>query len=177
MKLFLHICCAPCLIYPLAVLGREGFEPTGYFYNPNIHPYREFLRRKDTLTAYAQGVALPVLYEPGYPLEWWMENILGAGDKRCETCVGLRLKETAKKAREMEFETFTTTLLYSIYQKHDQIRELGIEIGREAGIPFYYQDFRKGWKEGVLRSRELKLYRQPYCGCIFSERDRYFKGG
>jgi hypothetical protein len=88
----------------------------------------------------------------------------------------VRLRRTAAQALKGHFDAFTTTLLYSRYQKHDLIRQTGEAISREMKVPFYYQDFRVGWEEGNRRSREMEMYRQKYCGCIYSEKERFYKG-
>jgi predicted adenine nucleotide alpha hydrolase (AANH) superfamily ATPase len=173
MKLLLHTCCAPCTIYPLKILREQNHRVTGYFYNSNIHPYREFDRRKAALEEYAQKAELKVLFNPSYDLEEFLSQTRPWGPDRCRPCFRMRLTAAAQQARTQAFEAFTTTLLYSRYQKHDWIREEGEEIGSRYQIPFYYQDFRAGWNEGVKESKALGLYRQPYCGCIFSEKERF----
>lgn len=177
MKLLLHICCGPCAIYPVEVLWAAGHQVEGYFYNPNIHPYQEFLRRKETLADFAGKVGLPVIWEPGYEVEEYFRQVAFREQERCRFCYALRLARAARTARERGFEAFTTTLLYSRYQKHELIREIAQELAAEAGVTFYYEDFRRGWSAGVAQSRELGLYRQPYCGCLFSERERYLRSG
>jgi predicted adenine nucleotide alpha hydrolase (AANH) superfamily ATPase len=174
MKILLHICCGPCVIYPLRILREMGHDVTGHFFNPNIHPYREYQRRADTLSAYAGEKRLPVIWAEDYGMEGFFRMIAGHEDDRCRICYTLRLQETARLAKEQDFTGFTTTLLYSKFQKHDVIREVSEHLGREVDIPFVYQDFRAGWQEGVDLSREIGMYRQPYCGCIYSERDRYY---
>ena len=174
MKILLHICCGPCTIYPLRTLREMGHDLTGYYFNPNIHPYLEYRRREETLTAYAGEKGLPVIRADDYDMEAFFRLIAGREDDRCRLCYTLRLQETARKAKEGGFAGFTTTLLYSKFQKHDIIREVGDRLGREGNIPFLYLDFREGWKEGVRLSRELGMYRQPYCGCIYSEKERFY---
>ena len=173
MKLLLHICCAPCTIYPLEQLRNQAIQVTGYFFNPNIHPYREYRKRRATLEAYSRGVGLQVLYNDRYDLEFFLNNTLPLGPDRCRFCYTVRLQEAAQEAKKQGQEAFSTTLLYSRYQKHDWIREVGEEISTKEVIPFFYEDFRAGWREGIEASKSLGLYRQPYCGCIFSERDRF----
>lgn len=175
MELLLHICCAPCTIYPLQTLRDRGVEVSGYFYNPNIHPFREHEKRRDTLQEYAGICQLEVFYEDRYDLELFLDQTRPWGPERCRTCYEIRLEATASRAKAQGFEAFSTTLLYSRYQKHDWIREVGNRMGARFEIPFHYQDFRPGWQEGVQKSKELGLYRQPYCGCIFSEKERYAK--
>ncbi|MBM4283765.1 MAG: epoxyqueuosine reductase QueH [Deltaproteobacteria bacterium] len=173
MKILLHICCGPCAIYPHRVLRSAGHEVVGFFHNPNIHPYQEFARRVAALEEYARSSGLPVLWRREYALEEFLRLMVFREAERCRFCYRLRLAAAAQAAREGGFDAFSSTLLYSKYQNHGLIRELGEALAQDWGVPFHYQDFREGWQEGVAAGRELKLYRQPYCGCIYSERDRY----
>ncbi|WP_027718158.1 epoxyqueuosine reductase QueH [Desulfovirgula thermocuniculi] len=173
MRILLHICCAPCAIYPVDFLRREGHGVHGYFFNPNIHPYTEWERRKAALQRYAEEQGLPVIYEPEYRPEDYLRLVVFREAQRCQFCYALRLGQAVRVARRGGFEAFTTTLLVSPYQKHETIREIGQALGEEYGVPFYYVDFRPGYKEAVARSREMGLYRQQYCGCLFSEKERY----
>lgn len=173
--ILLHICCGPCSIFPIKRLQEESLEITGYFYNPNIHPYKEFTRRLNTLSDYAKKIDLALIIDDRYTLEEFLSNALQLSSDRCQYCYELRLREAARYAKSHAFDSFTTTLLVSPYQKHELIRQVGEQIGREEGIPFYYIDLRPGWQEGVTISREMEMYRQPYCGCIFSEKERYLK--
>lgn len=175
MRLLLHICCGPCAAYPVKDLREKGIDITGYFFNPNIHPYKEFSRRLDTLKDYAQRKYLPLLIDDRYILEDFLKNALNAPNGRCRMCYEVRLRKAAEIAKDNKFDAFSTTLLVSPYQKHDIIKEIAEQIAAEESIPFYYSDFRTGWKEGVAISKEMELYRQPYCGCIFSEKERYYK--
>lgn len=175
MRLLLHICCGPCAAYPVKDLREKGIDITGYFFNPNIHPYKEFSRRMDTLKDYAQRKNLPLLIDDRYTLEDFLKSALNAPNGRCRMCYEVRLRKAAEMAKDNNFDAFSTTLLVSPYQKHDIIKEVAEQIAAEEGIPFYYSDFRIGWKEGVAISKEMELYRQPYCGCIFSEKERYYK--
>jgi hypothetical protein len=176
MKMLMHICCGPCTIYPLKELRTQGHEIAGVFYNPNIHPYQEYQRRQQTLRDYADKTFLNIIWSEGYPLEEYLRAVAGLKeDERCAFCLRDRLAFTAEMAIREKYDGFTTTLLYSKYQKHDLIREIGKDLSRKLGIFFYYQDFRTGWAEGVKISKELGMYRQPYCGCIYSEKQRYYK--
>ena len=177
MKILLHICCAPCAIYPVQSLTRGTHEVHGFFYNPNIQPYQEFARRAAALEELAALRQLPVIWDRAYDLEHFLRLVAFREEERCRFCYHLRLSRAAQAARQGGFDAFTSTLLYSKYQKHELIREMGEDAAREAGPPFYYQDFRPGWRQGQDESRELGLYRQKYCGCIFSERDRCEKKG
>lgn len=173
MKILLHICCAPCSIYPVKTLRAEGMNPTGFFYNNNIHPHTEFVKRRDALEHYRKLIDLEVIFRNDYDLEGFLRGTVFREASRCAFCYFERLNTTALYAKEAGFDSFTTTLLYSIYQKHDMIKEIGESAGKSAGIPFYYRDFRPGWREGVKESKKLELYRQKYCGCIYSEKERY----
>jgi epoxyqueuosine reductase len=176
-KILLHICCAPCTIYPLKILRGEGNEIGGLFYNPNIHPYLEYKRRLDALTTYAVQEDLTFIREEGYPLEAFFRQVVFREEERCRLCYHLRLSHAAEIGKRDRFDAFTTTLLYSRYQKHDLIREVAEEVAGTQGIPFIYRDFREGWSEGVRISKETGMYRQPYCGCIYSEKERYYRNG
>lgn len=177
MRILLHICCAPCSIYPLKRFREEGIEVTGLFYNPNIHPGREYARRLETLIPWAGRNGVELLSTDECPFEDFLRAVVYREEDRCAVCYTLRLGETARIARERKCDGFSTTILYSRYQKHDLVREIGEDLSRKWDIPFYYEDFRKGWAEGVEASREMGMYRQPHCGCIFSERERYRKKG
>jgi len=175
MKVLLHICCAPCATYPLKVLRSEGFEVMGFFYNRNIQPYQECLRREETLRVYAEQVDLKVIYQDGYDIETFLQNVVFREEERCYYCYHDRLKTAAVIARRGKFNYFTSTLLESKLQKHDLIRSIGESLGKSYGVPFLYRDFREGWKEGIETSRHLNMYRQQYCGCIYSEKERFFR--
>ena len=173
MRILLHICCGPCALYPLRTLRAAGHDVTGLFYNPNIHPYQEYALRRDAVVRMAELESTPLLIRDDYDLEGFLANVAAAPEKRCTHCYASRLRATAQAAREHGFDAFTASLLYSRYQKHEEIRESGEQIGREFGVEFYYADFRPGWQEGIRLSKELGLYRQQYCGCIYSEKERY----
>jgi len=173
MKVLLHICCAPCALYPYFRLKEEGFDATGYFYNPNIHPYQEYRKRFDTVKDFSARVGLDVSYQDGYDLDDFLYRVAGKGIGRCEHCYRMRLNAVGAAAKKNGARAFTTSLLYSKFQKHDLIAGIAKEMASEHGVEFYYEDFRRGWREGILESKAMGLYRQQYCGCIYSERDRY----
>jgi predicted adenine nucleotide alpha hydrolase (AANH) superfamily ATPase len=175
MKVLLHICCAPCAVYPVDHLSASGHRVRGFFYNPNIHPYQEFARRIATLEDYAAKIRLPIIWDRNYHLEEFLRTIVFREQDRCRFCYYLRLKATARMAKGGKFDAFTSTLLYSKFQNHEMIRELGEQVVQEVGVPFYYIDFRQGWSAGTVQAKKLGLYKQQYCGCIFSERDRFLK--
>jgi predicted adenine nucleotide alpha hydrolase (AANH) superfamily ATPase len=173
MKLLLHICCGPCATYPVTQLRTEGHDLHGFFYNPNIHPYQEYARRKEGVEQLALAEDLPVIYHADYELEYFLREVVFRENQRCRFCYYMRLKQAAQVAKHGKFGAFTSSLLVSPYQRHAQIKEIGELVGHEVGIPFYYEDFRPGYHQTIIRSKELGLYRQQYCGCIFSERDRF----
>ena len=173
MRVLLHICCAPCTIYPLKILRGEGHEVTGFFYNPNIHPTTEFHRRQEALRAYAGMVLLPLIMESAYDVEAFLKTVLPLGQNRCQACYRMRLDRTFQKALEEGAQAVCATLLYSTYQKHEAIAAVAEELSGKYGVPFLYKDFREGWREGQEAARKLGLYRQGYCGCILSEHERF----
>jgi len=175
MKILLHICCGPCAVYPVDRLRLDGHEVMGFFFRHNIHPYTECLKRQQTLETYAGQIDLKVIYQQGYDLEGFLQKIIYRENNRCPICYHERLSATARLAEKSKFDAFSTTLLYSKFQNHDLIRSMGESLGKSFGIPFYYEDFRTGWKEGIQQSKALNMYRQQYCGCIYSEKDRYFR--
>ncbi len=175
MKVLLHICCANCAIYPIKTIRAEGLEVMGFFYRHNIHPYTECLRRQEALETYSGKIDLKVIYQESYDLEGFIRNVAFREAERCNYCYHDRLRSTALMARRGKFDYFSSTLLYSKHQKHDLIRTMGESIGKQVGVPFLYRDYREGWKEGIECSKKMGLYRQHYCGCIYSEKERYFK--
>ena len=175
MKILLHICCAPCAVYPVDFLRDEGYNVMGFFYRHNIHPYSECLKRQETLVRYADIIDLKVIYQEGYDLEGFLRQASFREENRCRFCYHDRLESTAKLARHGKFDAFSSTLLYSKFQKHELITSIGESIGKKTGIPFYYHDFREGWKKGIDTSKMHGLYRQQYCGCIYSEKERFYK--
>lgn len=176
MKLLMHTCCAPCSVYCIDELRNEQIEPTIYWFNPNIHPYMEYKSRRDCLKEYTKSININAIFEEDYGLREFCKNTINNLDTRCQDyCYPVRLEQTAKFAKENGYDTITTTLLVSPYQKHDVIHELGDKIAKNYGLEFLYRDFRVGFREGQAKARELGLYMQKYCGCVFSENDRYAK--
>ena len=175
MRLLLHICCANCAITPLERLKEKGNEVTGYFFNPNIHPYQEYQKRLDALKQYSTTVGLEVIYRDKYLLEEFLRNVSHRAEERCQYCYEVRLEATAREAKNKACDGFSTTLLQSSHQNHALIKETGERVAQEVGVPFYYEDFRQGLKRGVEVSKAMGLYRQQYCGCIYSEKDRFLK--
>lgn len=182
--ILVHACCGPCSIMPVQRLRDLGYTPTLYFHNPNIHPLTEYLRRRDALLEVAARLDVSVLLpdqgdvglaHPGV----WLEAVAALGPGmadpalRCPRCYALRLSATALAAGALGFARFTSTLLYSKYQNREAILRAGADGAADAGLEFVGEDFRPGWDEGVRLSREWGVYRQPYCGCLLSEHERY----
>lgn len=170
MKLLMHTCCAPCSVYCIDSLRKENIEPTVYWYNPNIHPYMEYKARRDTLKEYTKSINVEAIFEEEYGLDEFCKNVIGDLKNRCQNyCYKVRLEQTAKFAKEHGFDAISTTLLVSPYQKHEILKEQSEEIAKKYGLNFLYRDFRVGFREGQNKARELGLYMQKYCGCVFSE--------
>jgi len=174
-RILLHICCGPCSTYPITRLREEGFEVTGFWYNPNIHPWQEHERRRESMARYAEIVALPVIWYERYEMPQFLRAVIGHERfrQRCAICYRMRLEKTALVARANDFDAITTTLLISPYQDQRLIRAIGEEIAKTHGLEFFFENFRRGWAERGRLTREHDLYRQQYCGCIYSEWERY----
>ncbi len=175
MKLLLHCCCGPCSVYPIDCLNKNGISVTGFFYNPNIHPFKEFRRRLTTAEAYYEKMGLDFICDKKYGLIKFLRAVVNNESNRCLYCYKERLKKTAIAAKKGGFDSFSTTLLYSKYQNHMKIKQICEELSQRYSLNFYYDDFRIGWQKGIDKSIDLNMYRQPYCGCIYSEQERYDK--
>lgn len=175
MKILLHMCCAPCAIYPTRILREQGFDVMGFFYRHNIHPYTECLKRQEAMEEWAASSDIRVIYQKGYDLEEFIRSVVFRESSRCLYCYHDRLRSAALVAKRGKMDYFSSTLLYSRHQQHERIKSIAESVARSTGVAFYYQDFRTGWKEGIDTSKQLGLYRQSYCGCIYSEKERYYK--
>lgn len=179
-RLLIHSCCAPCSSYVLEYLSAF-FEITVLYYNPNIYPEEEFLKRLDEQRRLCREMpqldAVEVLdfgYDPTefYEAAKGLENEKEGG-ARCEKCFRLRLLKTAQIAKEKGFDYFTTTLSISPLKDEQKLNEIGKELAEEIGVSYLYSDFKKknGYKRSIELSREYNLYRQNYCGCVFSQKN------
>jgi hypothetical protein len=180
--LLLHSCCAPCSSYVLEYLSRY-FHITVFYYNPNIYPDTEYAMRVREQQEFIRRFPAehPISFIEGaydtarfYEMAQGMEH-LTEGDERCFRCYELRLRETAALARERGFDFFTTTLSISPLKNADKLNEIGGALGAEYGVPYLYSDFKKknGYKRSTELSREYGMYRQDYCGCVYSYRERH----
>ena len=176
MRVLLHICCGPCAIMPLRRLLDEGLTVEGFFYNPNIHPLAEYLRRREGAAEVAEKYGLRMhwaLEESDYDTAGWVQRAAALGKARCPQCWWERLGRTFELAAREGFAAVTTSLLYSRRQRHEEIAGLGRELAGRHGLEFLYRDWRPDWQQGIDVSKEWGVYRQQYCGCIFSENDRF----
>ncbi|MBE5973908.1 epoxyqueuosine reductase QueH [Lacrimispora xylanisolvens] len=183
-KLLIHSCCAPCSSYVLEYLSQY-FEITVYFYNPNIYPPLEYIRRVEEQDRLIQEMNFvhPVTLQTGaYEPQEFYRIVEGLekepeGGVRCFRCYELRLQEAAKIAQAGRYDYFTTTLSISPLKNADKLNEIGEKLGREYRVNYLPSDFKKknGYKRSVELSKEHDLYRQDYCGCVFSQRERQTK--
>jgi len=172
-KVLVHICCAHCAAYTVKYWREQGCEVSGFWYNPNIHPYTEHRSRLESTRTLAQEMELPLIVAEGYDVVEYFRRVAGHEDERCQHCFELRLTATAESARQNGYDAFTTTLLISPHQKHDLILETGNKIAAENGPEFLYADLRKRYSDSRHITKPMDLYRQQYCGCVYSEWERY----
>ena len=174
-KVLLHCCCAPCSVSCIQPLKDEGFEAVGFWFNPNIHPFKEYEARRDCLIDYAKEIDLPLIIKEDYGLRSFAKAVADDIEGRCVYCYEHRLEETAKYAAKNGFSSFSSTLFASLYQNHEMMKAAAEKYAEKYGVKFLYRDFRPNFREGNQKAREIGLYMQKYCGCIFSEEDRYKK--
>ena len=175
MNLLLHICCAPCANRPLADLQAQGHNVTGYWYNPNIHPFTEYRSRRDTVRGYLDEIGVKLIECNDYALRPFVRAVADDIAHRCVKCYKMRLRQTAKTAAEQGFDAFTSSLFISPYQNHELMRQVAEQAAADFGVRFFYQDFRPMFREGQEFARAHGFYMQKYCGCVFSEEERYLK--
>ena len=175
MNTLLHICCAPCANQCIEVLRGDHYDVTGYWYNPNIHPFTEYRARRNTLREYAATIELPMIEQDDYALRPFIREVAEDIGGRCVKCYEMRLFEAARTAKEKGFDSFTSSLFISPYQNHELMREVAQRAASEHGVAFLYRDFRPYFRAGQEKARELGFYMQKYCGCVFSEQERYLK--
>jgi len=172
MKILVHTCCANCLIYPMEIMRGKELEIHSFFYN-HIHPFMEMLKRLESLAFLTEKENINLIIREEYNLEKFIRNTVYREENRCDFCYFSRLEATVKLAAKSGFNLFTTTLLYSKHQKHELIKNICKSLSKKYSVEFFYYDFREGWQQGIEKSKSLGLYRQNYCGCIFSEKERY----
>jgi predicted adenine nucleotide alpha hydrolase (AANH) superfamily ATPase len=172
-RVLVHSCCAHCAAYTIEHWRREGYEVSALWYNPNIHPYTEHQLRLGAMQTLAEEMDIPLINTGGYDMVEYFRRVVGHEAERCRHCFELRLAKTAETAKAMGFDAFTTTLLISPHQKHDLLKEIGAELGKEKGVEFLYADLRKRYSDSRHITKPMELHRQQYCGCVYSEFERY----
>ncbi|MBP3283999.1 MAG: epoxyqueuosine reductase QueH [Clostridia bacterium] len=175
MKLLLHSCCGPCSTYPIKVLKEDKIEITSMWFNTNIHPYMEYKNRYESYKLLMEKENIPTIEMDEYDIITFTRAVYGHELERCRYCYESRMEVVAKTAKERGFDAFTTSLLVSPYQKHELLKEVCEKMAEKYGVTFYYRDFREGFREGQQMAREMGLYMQKYCGCVYSEAERYKK--
>jgi predicted adenine nucleotide alpha hydrolase (AANH) superfamily ATPase len=176
MRILLHQCCGPCSIYPVSQLIEQGHSVHGYWYNPNIHPYTEYKKRLETLQEFNQRLAIEYTIDDTYGLRQFIKMAEAREEiDRCKGCYYMRLSKVAEFAKAQDFSHFSSTLLYSRWQNHELIRSIAEEMAAKHGVQFWYEDYRTGWQAGIAESKAQGMYRQNYCGCIYSEEERWLQ--
>ena len=175
MKTLLHICCAPCANQFIEVLQRAKLVVTGLWDNPNIHPFTEYRARRNTVREYLEAIDVKLIEQNDYALRPFIREVAEDIANRCGKCYEMRLFEAARQAKEGGFDSFTSSLFISPYQNHELMRETAERAAAEHGVAFLYRDFRPYFRAGQDKARELGMYMQKYCGCVFSEEERYLK--
>lgn len=172
-KVLIHCCCAHCTAYTIEHWRRQGYEAAAFWYNPNIHLYMEHQRRLEAMQSLANSLEFPLITIGGYDIVDYFRRVAGNEADRCQYCFNMRLSKTAESAIRMGYDAFTTTLLISHQQKHDLLQEIGDRIAGQTGAEFLYADLRKRYSDSRRITKPLDLYRQQYCGCVYSEWERY----
>jgi len=177
-RVLLHICCAPDATYPFFYLRGRHYKVTGFFYDPNIHPVTEYKKRLREVEQFSYIVEMPLIIGE-YDVKNWFRYIRGKekepeGGERCPLCYRMRLEKTAQIAKEKGFDYFTTTLSISPHKNSKWIFNIGEKLENEYGVKFLKVDFKKrnGFKSSVVLSKYYGMYRQNYCGCVFSKLER-----
>lgn len=173
MKVLLHVCCGPCACACVPALREEGHEVSGFWYNPNIHPYGEYAARLLAARRAAEALGMDLLEGGGYGLVEFLRLVAHHEAERCGMCYRMRLLATAREAASRGFEGFATTIASSPHQDLELCRSVGEEIARTMGLAFVDPGFRRHFPQGMRRARELRLYRQAWCGCVYSEWERH----
>lgn len=171
MKLLMHMCCAPCAVFPLTTLKEKDIVVEGLYFNPNIHPHEEFVKREESVKKLAAIKKLKVHYLPDFKQDLW-EPLPNKEYNRCQMCYEMRLKKAFEFAKQKRYDAVTTSLLVSPYQNHSLIIEKAKKYAEQYQVKFFYEDFRVGYRQGQQEARELGIYRQRYCGCILSLKER-----
>ncbi len=176
-KILLHICCAPCGTYSIERMREDGWEVTGYFYNPNIYPQEEYEKRVQEIKEYCRRVDMDLIIGDYDSIDWELHvkeyAHLGEGSERCRRCIGYRISNTMDLALKMNLSHVTSTLTISPHKNSRMIFQLAESLGVEKRVVFQEYNFKKknGFRKSVKISRECGMYRQDYCGCQYSQRE------
>jgi len=171
--LLLHVCCAHCAAYTVNHWRDQGYRVIAFWYNPNIHPYAEHLKRLGAVQTLSHEMDFRLIGVPGYDMPSYFRAVAGNESERCRHCFGLRLGKVASAARDMGMAGFSSTLLISPTQRHEALREVGEAVAKDAGTNFLYADLRKRYSDSRRLTKPMEIYRQQYCGCLYSEWERY----
>ncbi|BAS31651.1 epoxyqueuosine reductase QueH [Dehalococcoides mccartyi] len=174
-KLLLHGCCAHCTAYSFKYWQEQGFEVSVYWYNPNIHPFTEHQNRLEAMVKLSQELSFELVTEPLYQMAEYFKKVAEKSDERCRTCFDMRLGQTAVYAARYGYEYFSSSLFISPHQKHQEAVFSAEAFAKETGVKFAYADLRKRYSDSRHITKPLDLYRQQYCGCIYSEYERFGK--
>ena len=175
MNVLLHVCCAPCANQCVVSLREEGLDVTAFWYNPNIHPFTEYRARRNCLREFCQSAELPLEEQNDYGLRPFCRAVAADIAGRCVQCYTMRLRRTAEKAAQLGMDAFTSSLFISPYQNHQLMRQAAEAAAAEFGVEFLCRDFRPLFRAGQDYARDHGFYMQKYCGCVFSEEERYLK--
>lgn len=173
-QLALHICCAPCAQWPLEFLRAHGVEPALLFFNPNIHPQSEWIRRKESVEAFAEKEQVELEIRGESQPDCWIQRHAQSRSECCRFCYATRLEQTAQFACEKGLKAFGTTLLISPYQNHDAIHQVGQTIAKRYGLLYCAFDFTPGFRRSQRLARSAGYYCQKYCGCLYSLKESDF---
>lgn len=175
-RILLHACCAPCAEYPVFDLLSRDIRPDILYFNPNIHPKFEFERRREQVEKLGEIRGLDCFYSEDFRIDDWLSGSWKENySSRCLMCYDIRMDYVAKYARDNGYQCFSSSLLVSPYQNHDAIVMSAERAAEKYGVTFSYTDWRPHFREGQNMAREHELYRQKYCGCIFSLEESEFR--
>jgi predicted adenine nucleotide alpha hydrolase (AANH) superfamily ATPase len=172
-KILVHACCAHCTAYTVQHFRDQGYEVSALWYNPNIQPFMEHQNRLEAMNKLSQNMGFPMIVIEGYDFIEHLRAMYGREDNRCGLCFNMRLQKTAATAIEKGIYAFSSSLLISPHQDHELIKKIGQEIALNTGAAFIYADLRKRYSDSRRLTKPMELYRQQYCGCIYSEYERY----
>jgi len=172
-KIIVHACCAHCTAYTIEHFRQTGAEVTALWYNPNIHPYMEHQSRLSAMQSLSEKMGFPLIVIPGYDFIAYLRAAAHHESTRCEYCFRQRLHKAADVTMELGADGFATSLLISPHQNHELIKKVGEGIAAQTGAHFFYADLRKRYSDSRHLTKPLDLYRQQYCGCIYSEYERF----